>query len=200
VGITRVARRMTDLPRTGVTVALGAPQQIADLWSVLERLAGQAETLLDRLELLLSRAEEKVDEVDGLLRRMQALEQAATRTVEAAYTATTGIQQTRMLADEQAQRLRHLVDDYEPALRAMTPLLAEAARTLHVRHLAGIATLLDQLPDLVDHIQPALTGMAGIAPEMTQVTERMDNVGQVVEGLPGAKALRRRGQARTDTP
>ena len=58
--------------------------------------------------------------------------------------------------------------------------------------------LLDEVPNLVDRLQPALDGMGKLGPHLQDVTERMDNVGQVVEGLPGAKVLRRRGQARED--
>ncbi|MDX6327409.1 MAG: hypothetical protein QOK15_3763 [Nocardioidaceae bacterium] len=51
---------------------------------------------------------------------------------------------------------------------------------------------------LVDRLEPALDGMGNLIPQLDGVTDRMDNVGQVVEGLPGAKLLRRRGRARAD--
>jgi hypothetical protein len=36
--------------------------------------------------------------------------------------------------------------------------------------------------------------LQSLAPDVEQMVERIDNVGSIVEGVPGAKALRRRGK------
>jgi hypothetical protein len=62
----------------------------------------------------------------------------------------------------------------------------------------GIAGLLNEVPNLVDRLEPALEGMGNLLPHLNSVTDRVDTVGQVVEGLPGANLLRRRGRAREE--
>jgi hypothetical protein len=48
------------------------------------------------------------------------------------------------------------------------------------------------LPDLIRPAVPAMQALAQLMPELEQLTERLDGVGQVVEGIPGTKMLRRR--------
>jgi hypothetical protein len=108
------------------------------------------------------------------------------------------IGQTRVRAEDELRRLRHLLDLYQPILQSLSPIGREAAATLRPSHLRGLASLLDVLPSLVDRLAPALEGMAEMTPQLAGVSDRMNNVGQVVEGLPGAKLLRRRGQEREE--
>lgn len=194
-----LARRVTDLPRAGVGLVVATGQRVVALVAGAEFLVERAAVLIDRLELLLDRLEIEAIEVQGLVDRIEPLPGVAAEALTEVREIALGAAATRALAEEQVQRLRRLVDDYEAPLRALAPLLVQASRELHPRHLAGIASLLDQLPGLVNRLEPALTSMAELAPEMEAVTERMDNVGQVVEGLPGAKALRRRGKAREES-
>jgi ABC-type transporter Mla subunit MlaD len=74
--------------------------------------------------------------------------------------------------------------------------LDEAARGLRPEQVRSLGRLLDLVPDVLDQIEPALRNLADLAPELEQVTERVDDVGQIIEGLPGAKVLRRRGRAK----
>ena len=54
------------------------------------------------------------------------------------------------------------------------------------------------LPDLIRPAVPAMQALAALMPELEQLTERLDGVGQVVEGIPGAKMLRRRAAQEDD--
>lgn len=74
--------------------------------------------------------------------------------------------------------------------------LRRATDRLSVEHVDAVAHLLELVPELLDLVVPALRGMADLTPELDRLTDRFDTVGQIVEGLPGAKRLRRRGEER----
>jgi len=44
-------------------------------------------------------------------------------------------------------------------------------------------------------VQPALRNLADLTPELEHLAERLDSVGEIVEGIPGARFLRGRAQA-----
>ncbi len=175
-----------------------APELVAALWTELQDVVRRATRLLDRADLIAARMEHKLDQLDALAAQSESLVrdgQGIADTVSGLASAARGAPD---LAQSQLVRLRALLDQYQPVLESLAPLGEEAATALRPAHLRGLVRLLNELPQLVDRIEPALEGMGGMVPEMREVTDRLDNVGQVVEGLPGAKLLRRRGQAREE--
>ena len=142
--------------------------------------------------------EHKLDELDTITTQSQTLVHDGREVADTASGIAAAAQGTRDLAQEQVLRLRRLLDLYQPVLESLAPLGTEAASALRPAHVRGLVTLLNELPDPSDRLEPALEGMGSMVPHMREVTDRMDNVGQVVEGLPGAKLLRRRGQAREE--
>lgn len=168
MGISGMARRLADVPKQGVVLAVEGPQQLAEVWVDVVRLVRRAGRVLDRVDLIVARLERDVDQAENLL----------------------------AASDEEIGRLRRLLDLYQPVLQALAPLGTEAATAMKPSHLRGLSQLLDEIPALVNSIAPALEGMANLSPHMEDVTDRMTTVGQVVEGLPGAKRLRKRGQER----
>lgn len=197
--ISRVARRLVDVPRQGVALAVEAPQQVADVWEEVAQLVRRAGRLLDRADLIIARLERRVDEAETLLERSDLLAAKVDGVVESTAEVTRGMAVTREHADREFRRLRQLLDTYQPLLQALAPISSEAVASVKPAHLRNLATLLDQMPDFVDRIAPALQGMASLPPEMHEVTDRMNTVSQVVEGLPGAKLLRKRGQDREES-
>lgn len=197
--IAGIARRLVHVPRHGVALALEGPQQLAEVWDEVARLVRRASRLLDRADLILARLERKVDEAESLLLTTEALAAKADGVVTTTEVVTEGIDKTRKHAEQEVSRLRALLDTYQPLLQAMVPVGSEAVATLNPAHLRALGRMLDQMPDFVDLVAPALQGMAELKPEMQDVTDRMNTVSQVVEGLPGAKMLRRRGQEREES-
>lgn len=137
-------------------------------------------------------------EVEDLTDASLQLVERAGVVAEFTDTVATEVRSTRDLAEEQVRRMQRLLDAYQPILESLAPLSRGAASALRPVHVSGLVALLDELPHLVDRLQPALDGMGHLAPHLDEVTDRMDTVGKVVEGLPGAKVLRRRGQAREE--
>lgn len=240
---------ITAVPRVGVSLLVTAPQRAADLWVQTERVVASSAGLIGRLELLLTRVERDVDEVERLLDRargpnrldrltdradrvldqtellldraigrnrvdvlgdrVEATLDAADALVElaqrigghaAAVTGraddvTAGLGRTNGLAQDQVLAVSTIVDECGALLRSLAPLGAETARSLRPSHLEGVVALLDRLPSIVEGLEPALAAVTAVAPELEEVTDRIEDVGQVVDGLPGAGLLRRRGQA-----
>jgi ABC-type transporter Mla subunit MlaD len=193
-------REVAAIPKRSVEAAAAAPQVLANLYSDVGELVYRAGHLLDRLELLLARAEKAADEVESVVLQAHALEKRVATVTEGADHVGVAAREATAIATEQATRLQRILDLYEPLLRDLAPLARETSRILRPSHLKGLAALLDELPPLVDRFEPALQGMANLTPEMENVTEKVENVGEIVEGVPGAGILKRRGKARDDGP
>lgn len=191
-------RRIVDLGRRTVEGVVEAPDRVSALWAELTAVVRRASRLLDRADLIAARMEHEMEQLNWVTSQSQRLLSDSQEVADAAGDTTAAVRATREMAQEQVARLRRMLDLYQPLVESLAPLGEEAARALRPTHLRGLVALLDELPRLVDRIEPALDGMGGMVPEMREVTDRMENMGQVVEGLPGAKILRRRGQARED--
>ena len=196
----QAARRLADVPRRTLEVALGAPEQVAELLQATGLVVTRATRLLNRADLIVARLEHKLDEFDELTNRAYGLIDKADRAADATQSVVQEVHATREYAEQQLGRMRQLLDMYQPLLQRLAPLGDEVAATLKPAHVRGIASLLNEIPNLIDRLEPALEGMGNLVPHLDSVTDRMDTVGQVVEGLPGANLLRRRGQAKEDLP
>lgn len=195
---TDLFRAAAAVPRRSVEVAAATPAVLTGLYADVGDLVVRAGRVLDRLESLLGRAEEAADDVEGAVLRARTLEDRVVALTEVAGHVGVAAGDATALAAEQASRLQRVLDLYEPLLRDLAPLARETSRIVLPSHLRGLAALLQELPGLVDRFEPALKGMADLAPEMKDVTEKLENVGEIVEGVPGAKLLKRRGKARED--
>lgn len=194
----QTARRLADVPRRTLEMALGAPEQVAELLQATGVVVTRATRLLNRADLIVARLEHKLDEFDELTNRSYGLIEKADKAADATRSVAQEVHDTREFAEQQLGRMRQLLDMYQPLMERLAPLGDEVAAALKPAHVRGIASLLNEIPKLVDRLEPALDGMGNLVPHLEGVTDRMDNVGQVVEGLPGAKLLRRRGQAREE--
>lgn len=191
-------RRLVGLGVRTAQELARAPEHVAAALGEVNDLVRRASRLLNRADLIAARMEHKLDELEAIAEEAQTLVRDGRQVADAVGGVASAARGTRELAQEQVLRLRQLLDLYQPVLESLAPLGSEAATALRPAHLRGLVGLLNELPRLVDRIEPALDGMTGMIPEMREVGDRMDSVGQVVEGLPGAKLLRRRGQAREE--
>jgi ABC-type transporter Mla subunit MlaD len=194
----QTARRLADVPRRTLAMALGAPEQVTELLQATAEAVTRVTRLLNRADLIVARVEYKLDEFDKLTDRANDLIEKADKVADATESVTQEARLTREVAEHQLGRLRHLLDLYQPLMERLAPLGDEMAAVIRPSHVRGIVSLLNEIPNLVDRIEPALEGMGNLLPHLDSVTDRVDTVGQVVEGLPGAKLLRRRGQAREE--
>lgn len=191
-------RRLIGLGLRTAEGVVRAPEHVAALWDEVNTVVRRASRLLNRADLIAARMEHELEQLHSIAEDSKQLLHDG-RTVAAAAGGTTAAARgTRELAQDQVERLRRMIDLYQPLLESLAPLGAEAANALRPAHLRGLVSLLNELPQLVNQLQPALQAMESMGPDMGEMSERMDNVAQVVEGLPGAKMLRRRGQTREE--
>lgn len=179
---------------------IGLVSRAARLWHDLESTVADARTLADRAGQVVVRIERDLDDVEALIRRADRTVDTVGAVVDSAAGVLTDAAALTDVADEVVSRLQRLQQLYEPPLRALAPVLTETATRLRPEHAGSLGRLLDLVPRVLDQIEPALRNLAHLAPELEQVTERVDNVGEIVEGLPGAKLLQRRGKAKESDP
>ena len=154
----------------------------ADLLGSAWRIVGRVDDALERIEVLI-----------GDIEATNAHAQAVTDRVDATA------RQAAVSVDRFSAELDRAVGsltDHREALEAGGRTLDHAGRVLTVEHVDSAARILELVPDLIDLVIPALRGMAGVTPELDQLADRFDSVGQIVEGLPGARRLRQRGEER----
>lgn len=101
--------------------------------------------------------------------------------------------------EAQLCRTERILDAYVPVLMDLEPVLSQASKRLEPSHVEAVIRLLDLTPEVIDLIAPALHGMGNLTPELDQLAERFESIGQIVEGIPGAGILKRRGSEQHDT-
>ena len=193
--IAGVAGQLSSTPRSVVELLSTAPQRVSHAWSGVNEAITETLALVSRAATLLDRVEATVRDVEVLVGGIGALAERAAVLVDGALAIAADVAGTRELIEVQVLRLQQLLDQYEPQLVALAPVAAELADTIRPGHVVAVRRALDVLPQLADLAEPALRGVAALGSELADVTERLDNVGGIVEGLPGAKMLRRRAQS-----
>ncbi len=152
-------------------------------------LVGSAWRVLGRVDDLLERVETLVDDIGAT----NAYARAVVERVDA-----TSLQAAEAvdLGSAELRRAVGTLTEHRATLARAGTTAGHAADRLTSEHVDALAHLLELVPDLLDLVVPALRGMADVSPELSQLSDRFDSVGQIVEGLPGAKRLRRRGEER----
>ena len=195
MGIAGVAGQLVSTPRSMVELLSTAPQRVSHAWSGVNEAITETLAVVSRAATVLDRVEATVRDVEVLVAGIGALAERAALLVDGALAIAADVAGTRELIEVQVARLQQLLDQYEPHLVALAPVAAELADTIRPRHVVAVRRALEVVPQLADLAEPALRGVAALGSELADVTERLDNVGGIVEGLPGAKMLRRRGQS-----
>lgn len=153
--------------------------------AVTEVLVG-SQAVVHRIQALLELIESLVAEVGATNERAAAVAARADGlTAESAL----------LLVEfqDQAARSASVLAQVESLMLAASPTAEHAAAVVRPEHVDGLVRLLELVPDLLDLIVPAFRGLSELSPDLDELTERLDTVGQIVEGLPGAALLRRRG-------
>lgn len=90
-----------------------------------------------------------------------------------------------------------LVNGYEPALRALQPSADRVVEVLD-RHRAGrLAGTIPRLPGLIDFfddLMPTSTACS-VAPDIQHIVGALEELGQVLSGVPGVDRLRKRAES-----
>jgi ABC-type transporter Mla subunit MlaD len=170
---------------------MSAPVAAAHDAVMLLGVPGRVEALLDRVDAVLTRVEGLVDDVD-------AVADSAAATAAKAAAIAERADGVAARAEAVTGRVETVMDKYGDSLGDLAPLARDAAAGLTTAHVTALISALDQLPEVVDLITPAMRGLAALAPDLDELLDRLNAVGEIVEGLPGASMFRKRGQSAED--
>jgi ABC-type transporter Mla subunit MlaD len=136
--------------------------------------------------------------------RADAAIEAVGRTQQGADEAITAVRETTDRAGETLTgaegllgRMDRLAEPYEEPLRALAPSVRRLAETLDPSEVEAVVRLIDQLPQLVGHLEddilPVLGSLGNVGSDVRDLLDTMQDLRQVVKGFPGSRLFRRRG-------
>ncbi|MCW2833281.1 MAG: hypothetical protein JWN68_1234 [Nocardioides sp.] len=192
----------------------------SDLISVLGKGAGQLDlllgtvprmiALLDRAEILMTRATIAIDGVERVSSRasaaidevqvMSARASAAIDDVEVVSERASGVvARTGGIVDAaeaQVGRLTPLLDGLEPSLTKLQPTLDVLADTTHPDEVAALVRLVDHLPELAARVEndvlPVMTTLGSVAPDLHDLLAVSRELNDMLAKLPGVGRIKRR--------
>ncbi|MBA2445814.1 MAG: hypothetical protein H0V49_10855 [Nocardioidaceae bacterium] len=168
---------------------------VSGLRALPRRTVTGALDLVQHPQLLLDRIEATLSEIAALTLEVYRVTAAANAGVAAVAEVCAEVERTTAQAAVQVRRVEQLLDSYTEPLEAVAPLVAETATAISPDHVRLVGRLLDLVPDEAERVERAVGNLVARAPDLEELGERLNSVGEVVEGIPGAGLLRRRGQA-----
>jgi ABC-type transporter Mla subunit MlaD len=208
------------VPRLGRVV--GRVEELLDcvggLVDRVEAVVDRAETALDGLDATQQRADAAVRRAAGTIdgaesaiaavshtqQRADAAIAAVASTQERADAAITAVGRTTGRADDVLGRAEGLVGrvepmigDYSESLALLAPAVRRLAETLDPDEVEAMVRLIDQLPSIATHLDevvlPVLGSLDNVGDDVHDLLETMQDLRQLVKGLPGSRLFRRRG-------
>jgi len=161
-----------------------------------DAIAGVAETRAKADDAIAGVAETraKADEAIAAVARTQV---AADGAIEAVGRTTTSADQLLGRGDGLIGRIEPLVGDYVQPLADLAPSVRRLAETLEPHEVEALVRLIDQLPQLVRHLDedifPVLETLESVGTDVHDLVDTVQDLRQVVKGFPGSRLFRRRG-------
>ncbi|MFC0452585.1 ribulose-1,5-bisphosphate carboxylase/oxygenase large subunit [Rhodococcus jostii] len=174
-------------PRDLVRTVTGIARWSVDTADLLVSLPGRIGILLDQVEVLIARIEAISDGAEIAVARATAVSDTAA-TVVATAAGTSASAQT-------------LIGLYEPLAKKAAPLAQRFVDDLTEEEIHAAIGLVDHLPELtmrMEGLLPILATLDTVSPEIHQLLEEVQGVRQAIQGVPGFKFFRKRGEAQED--
>ena len=185
-------RPLLAAPLTVAVLVTSVPRRLIGVLSTVEMLIDRIQPLVGGLEQTLVRIDAAVTEVTEVARAAAIVTEQAAEVATAAGHTAAEVARVTLAAAAVTRQAEELLSVYRPLLTEASPALDELSRLVEPQHARALVQAVQMLPDLLRPAVPAMEALAQLMPEIEQLTERLDGVGQVVEGIPGAKMLRRR--------
>ncbi|MEP7055584.1 MAG: hypothetical protein ABI912_10090 [Actinomycetota bacterium] len=175
-GVRELSETVAGLP--------GATARAAALVPRIEALVGKIERIADGAEKALARAEDAIEQVDA----------AATRAgVTIDHIDAAGVQAEAALARVDA--LLAQTADLGPTAQKLLPAVRRIADTVSETEVDAVVGLIDELPAMLDRLRRDILPLLDqLGPDVHATMEIVDDVRHIINGLPGAKLFRRRGE------
>lgn len=176
-GALAVFERMTD----AVERLLAVVPQLAALPAVLERVVGDVDGLLERIEATRLTAEDVASRTEGTRAK-------ADRIIDDAATS--------------AARVVTMLESLEPSLAKLQPTLERLAETTDPREVDALVQLIDTLPVLADQVErdvlPVLRTLSTVAPDLHELLDVSRQLNEMLAKLPGMGRIKKRVEEQQD--
>jgi hypothetical protein len=87
---------------------------------------------------------------------------------------------------------------YQPIAEKAAPLARRFVEEFSEEEVQAAIKLIDQLPDLTHHVitdvMPILVTLDKVGPDVHELLNQLDEIRQAINGIPGFRLLRRRGE------
>lgn len=171
------------LLRRGAAVARVGAGWMVDTAAIALTLPGRIEALLEQVEGLMERIDRVVDSANEVVAR-----------VEATTTSADGVVVSASVASDKALALIEL---FEPIATTAEPMARKFVDSLSDEEVAAAISMVDQLPQLLEHMEgilPILSTLDTVSPEVHELLVVAKDVRRAVIGIPGFKFFRNRGE------
>ncbi|WP_072690577.1 ribulose-1,5-bisphosphate carboxylase/oxygenase large subunit [Rhodococcus marinonascens] len=167
--------------------ATGLTRFSVDTAGLVVSLPGRINHLIDQVEVLVARIEAISIGAEFAVARANAVANDAAAVVATAAGAS---------ASAQA-----LIGLYEPLAQRAAPMAELFVDELSEEEARAAVGLVNHLPELtlrMEGLLPILATLDTVSPEIHQLLEEVQGVRQAIQGVPGFKFFRKRGEARDD--
>lgn len=193
-GIREISDAVTGLP--------GATARAAALIPRVEALVARIERIADGADKALARAEDAIDHIDAAAVRagdsIDHIDASAGRADAAISRADALIARATELMTGAGNLLTSYagpLGDLAPAAAKLVPAVRRVAETVSEEEVDAVVGLIDELPQLLVLLKgDVLPVLHQLGPDVHATMEIVDDVRHIINGLPGAKLFRRRGE------
>ena len=188
------AMRLVGAPASAAFTLASLPRRVVRTLVTAEDTVQRAATLLLRAEMALDRLTVLDGEIDELVGAVAGVTRRADEVAGAAAQVAVESASVAQAAATVTDQIQGLLSGYAPAAKDAAPAVRALAEEVTPDHVRSLVAGLELLPQMLRSAVPAVEGLAQLSLYLDELSGRLDDVGQIVEGIPGAKMLRRRGQ------
>ncbi|WP_293781464.1 hypothetical protein [uncultured Aeromicrobium sp.] len=198
--------RLIPHPRDALSLAARGPALVEALVTALPR----ALALLDEAEVLVARISALLDDVEAThARTVEVIERAdktaadadeivrrSNETVDSANAIVVRTAGTVGSVEPTIKRTERLIDLFAPSLERLQPMLDRLSTTTDTQEVDALVGLIDHLPHLLERVEteviPMLANLQTIAPDIHDMLDLIQELGDMLGKLPGMGRIKRR--------
>lgn len=164
--------------------------------SDLLRMAGDGYEAIEQAIGLAPKAGELVGQTVHLIKRAGALLDAADQVLATASDLLARSDKVLQRIDSTSTRAAALVDQLEPSLTALTPVLNTFVDTTSPSEVAHLTLLVDQLPEIAtavrDDVLPVFKTLETVGPDLSDLLMLSRELNEILGAIPGLGRAKRR--------
>jgi len=138
------------------------------------------------------------DRAAGLVERADGVAEGAAALVSKAGSVADDARGVVGTAAGAADVANDLLETYKPIAERAVPLARRFVQEFSEEELQAAIRLVDQLPQITEHVVsdvlPILVTLDKVGPDVHELLNQLDEIRQAINGIPGFRLLRRRGE------